>query len=175
LDIALCEHPESQEQGRGQSLELQRLLGRRRRLACLPGRPAERGERLPGGEERGIEPHGLGVSFDGPGAVARGPITVPALLEESAEVRVQLLEAPESPERAVNAAEVALAHGDEIEDVPVLGDLPEQAAGIGESARELAFLDEPAETPHLRLDAGACADGLSGCHQAIIARNRWNG
>src|SRR5205823_13119870 len=100
VDIALGEHPGSREYGRGQSLELQRLLGRRGRLACLPGRPAERGERLPGGEERGIEPHGLAVSFDGPGAVARGPITVPALLEESAEVRVQLLEAPESPERS---------------------------------------------------------------------------
>src|SRR5439155_7542815 len=122
-----------------------------------------------------IEPHGLAVSFDGPGAVARGPITVPALLEESAEVRVQLLEAPESPERVVNAAEVALAHGDEIEDVPVLGDLLEQAAGIGEGARELAFLDEPANAKHLGLDPGACTEGLSGCHQAIIARNRWNG
>src|SRR6266704_3554723 len=144
VDIALAEHPRSREHGSGQPPELRRLLRRSRGLLPLSGGVTECRQSLPGGEERGIERHRATVGLDRPGAVARGAIAVPALLKEAAKVGVQLLEAPESPERAVNAAEVALAHGDEIEDVPVLGDLLEQAAGIGEGARELAFLDEPA-------------------------------
>ena len=172
VDIALGEHPGSREHGCGQSLELQCLLGRCGRRVCLSARPAKHSEGLPGGEERGIERDRAAVSLDRVSALPRGAIAVAALLEKTAEVGVELLEAPKSPERVVNAAEVALAHGDEIEDVPVLGDLLEQAAGIGEGAREFAFHGQPANAKHLGLDPGACAKGLGGCHQAIIARRR---
>src|SRR5437588_11419480 len=104
VDIALGEHPGSREHGRGQALELQRLLGRRGCFPCLSGRPAKYSEGLPRGEERGIERHRATVGLDRPGVVACGAIAVPALLKKAAKVGVQLLEAPETPERAVNAA-----------------------------------------------------------------------
>src|SRR2546427_6799241 len=125
VDIALGEHPRSRQHGPGQALELQRLLGCCGRLVCLSARPAKYSEGLAGGEERGIERHRATVGLDRPGAVARGAIAVPALLKEAAEVGMELLEAPERCERLVDAAEVALAHGDEIEHVPILGNLPE--------------------------------------------------
>ena len=125
VDIALGEHPGSREHGRGQPPELQCLLGRCGRLVCLSARPAERSECLPGSEERGIERDRAAVSLDRVSALPQGAIAVAALLEKTAKVGVQLLEAPERCKRLVDAAEVALAHGDEIEDVPVLGNLPE--------------------------------------------------
>ena len=171
VDIALSKHPRSREHGRGQSPELHRMLRRSRGLLPLSGGVTECRQSLPGGEERGIERDRAAVSLDRVSALPQGAIAVAALLEKTAEVGVQLLEAPERCERLVDAAEVSLAHGDEIEHVPVLGNLPEQAVGASERPREVALLDERADPPHLRLDAGACADGLGGGHQPIIARN----
>src|SRR2546423_1536034 len=128
------------------------------------------GERLPRRQQRRIQRHRTPVGFDGRNGPARRAVAVPALLKQAAEAGVELLEALERSERIRDAAEVALAHGDEIQDIPVLGNLLEQAAGVGERAGELALLDERADAPHLALDAGAGADGLGGRHQRIIAR-----
>src|SRR5204862_6090643 len=114
------------------ALELDRPLSRGGSFVVASRRMTERGERLPRRQQRRIQRHGTLVSLDGRRGPVGGPMAVPALLKETAEVGVDHLEALERCERIGDAAEVALAHSDEIQHVSVLGDLLEEATGIGE-------------------------------------------
>src|SRR5438105_530472 len=82
-----------------------------------------------------------------------------ALLEQPPVVRMYPLKTFQRRERIRYAAEVPLADGDQVQDVPVLWNLGEQCLRGRQRLGELALLEELARAPNFGFDAQGGAIG----------------
>jgi hypothetical protein len=118
--------------------------------------PADRLQQItqcrPAGTQRGIAGNGLLIGLDRRLGLTDGAITMSAFLIEPAEVRVHLFETNERAEGISDAAQIPLADGHQIQDVPVLRHLCEKCLRDAQRLGKLLALNEGPRVADLALD-----------------------
>src|SRR5271169_2554193 len=94
-----------------------------------------------------------------------------AFLEQPAVVGMQNLEASQRRECVGDPSKVALADGDQVQNVPVLRDFDEQRLRGRERLCELALLEQPARAANFGLDARFRWFRFRSCHGLASRRS----
>ena len=168
-DVAVREQARRGHDRRRQARELRHMSRGHLRLGGSPRRPEQNLQGIPTCRQRRVDVHRGQEGLDGGIGIVYRDIAMAALLIKAAEARMQALQAREGIERLGDLAEIALAHGNEVQGITILRCRGQQPITRGQRLGEPLRLNQTLNPHNLRLDGqgirgrGAGIDGRS-CH-----------
>jgi hypothetical protein len=112
-------------------------------LQCLPARRQCR-----------VQVHSVQIRLDRAARITRGNAAMTAFLEQATVAGMDGLETRQRGQRLRGAAQVALADGQHVQHVAVLGHPRQQRLGRCQRQRKLALVEQSTDAQHLGLDTG---------------------
>ena len=129
VDLSVGKQARRRHDGGWQRRKLRHVARRGAGVLGSTRRAKQHFQRLPTRGQGGIHVHGAQKRIERGARLCSGEMTVATLLVQPAVGGVHRLQSRERCQRVIDITQIALTHGDEIEDVPILWDLGAERLG----------------------------------------------